>query len=54
MLDIQYIRDHAQTVKDAAKHKNRDVDIDTILDLDEQKHSLMLSSQKLREERNKI
>lgn len=54
MLDIQYIKQHTQKVKDAAKNKNREVDIDRILSLEEQKVGLMQKIQKLREERNDI
>ncbi|PIZ62830.1 serine--tRNA ligase [Candidatus Roizmanbacteria bacterium CG_4_10_14_0_2_um_filter_39_13] len=54
MLDIQYIKDNTQKVKDAAKNKNREVDIDKILDLDEKRRSFIQKIQTLREERNEI
>jgi seryl-tRNA synthetase len=52
MLDITYIRENTQKVKDAAKNKNRTVDIDEILRLDDARRELIGQTQKLREERN--
>ncbi len=54
MLDINYIRENVQKVKDAAKNKNRKVDIDAILKLDEERRELIQQAQKLREERNSV
>ncbi|HRN70206.1 MAG TPA: serine--tRNA ligase [Candidatus Woesebacteria bacterium] len=54
MLDINYIRENAEKVKQAAKNKNRKVDIDTILKLDEERRELIQQAQNLREERNSV
>lgn len=54
MLSIDYIRANSEKVKQAAKNKNREVDIDAILRLDEENRQLIGESQKLREERNKL
>lgn len=54
MLDINYIRENADKVKEAAKNKNRKVDIDAILKLDEERRELIQQAQKLREERNSV
>jgi seryl-tRNA synthetase len=54
MLDIQFIRDNAQKVKQAAKNKNREVDIDRVLKLDTKRRDLIQQSQVLREERNTL
>ena len=54
MLDIQFIRDNAQKVKQAAKNKNREVDIDKLLELDSTRRGLIQQSQVLREERNAL
>lgn len=54
MLSIDYIRKNKQKVIDAAKNKNRDVQIDKILELDDQRRDLINQSQKLREERNTL
>lgn len=52
MLAIDYIRQNKEEVKKAAKNKNREVDIDKILSLDDTRRILLHSIQKLREERN--
>ena len=52
MLDINYIRKNPDKVKEAAKNKNREVDIDKILELDTKRIEHIQKSQKLREERN--
>jgi len=54
MLDLQYIRENADTVKEAAKNKNRKVDIDELLKHDDVRRDLIQKAQKLREERNEI
>ncbi len=54
MLSLDYIRANPEKVKEAAKNKNREVDIDGILRLDEENRQLIQESQKLREERNKL
>ena len=52
MLSIDYIRENRDKVKQAAKNKGRDVDIDKTIELDDQRKSLIQIIQKLREERN--
>ncbi len=52
MLSIDYIRENRDKVKQAAKNKGRDVDIDKTIELDDQRKSLIQKIQKLREERN--
>lgn len=54
MLDIQYIKDNTQKVKDAAKNKNREVDIDKLLELHDERLNFIQKIQILREERNEI
>ncbi len=54
MLDINYIRENAEKVKEAATNKNRKVDIDEILSLDDKRRELIQQAQVLREERNSI
>ena len=49
MLDINYIRENPDKVKEAAKNKNRIVDIDKILDLENKRVEHIQKSQKLRE-----
>ncbi len=54
MLSIDFIRNNKQKVIDGAKNKNRAVDIDTILTLDEERKELSGAAQKLREDRNTV
>lgn len=54
MLSLDYIRENKQKVVVAAKNKNREVDVDGILELDGKRKILLQAIQKLREERNVI
>jgi seryl-tRNA synthetase len=54
MLDIKFIREHLDLCKTAAKNKNRDVDWDSLLALDDKRRELITTSERLREERNKL
>ena len=54
MLDIKYIRDNTDKVKEAAKNKNIDVDIDELLKLDEEKRKLQTEINELRTKRNEL
>lgn len=52
MLDIKYIRDNKEKVQTAAKNKNREVDLDKILLLDDNRVSLQQEIDALRFQRN--
>lgn len=52
MLDIQFIRENTQKVKDAAAAKNIAVDIDKLLELDHKRRELLQEVEKLRKARN--
>src|SRR5687767_8290370 len=54
MLDIQFIRENTEQVKQAAKNKNVDVDIDKLLKLDEQWRSLSSKADELRHKKNEL
>lgn len=54
MLDIRYIRDNLELCKTAAINKNREVDWDALLRLDEKRRELIGVTEKLRGERNKL
>jgi seryl-tRNA synthetase len=54
MLDIKFIRDNLELCKTAAKNKGRDVNWDGLFALDNRRRELIVSSEKLREERNKL
>jgi seryl-tRNA synthetase len=52
MLDIQYIRENPEKVKQAAQNKNISVDIDKLLTLDEKRREMLQDVEKLRKARN--
>ncbi len=52
MLSIDFIRENKQRVAEAAKNKNREIELDKILKLDDQRRELTTKLQKLREEKN--
>src|SRR3989339_902542 len=54
MLSLDFIRNNKEKVIEAAKNKNRKVDIDKILTLDDERRDLIQKIQLLREERNKL
>jgi len=54
MLDIKYIRQNSELVKEAAKNKLIKIDIDRLLELDENMRSLNQELDALKEERNKL
>lgn len=54
MLSLDYIRNNKEKVQEAAKNKNRQVDIDKIIALDDERKKLIQQTQILREERNTL
>ena len=54
MLSIDFIRKNKDLVKTSAKNKNREVDLDKILTLDDERREGIQKIQKLREERNEL
>lgn len=54
MLDIKYIRENLELCKAAAVNKNREVDWDDLLALDDKRRELIGKSEVLRAERNKL
>jgi seryl-tRNA synthetase len=54
MLSINFIRQNRKKVEEAAKNKNRKVNIETLLKCDDEKADLDKEIQKLREERNTL
>jgi len=54
MLDIKFIRENLEVCKTAAKNKNRDVEWDGLLALDDKRRELIGISEKLRAERNTL
>src|SRR3989344_1123705 len=54
MLDIKYIRENLEKVRKAAKDKNRKVDLERLLSLDEERRKIITEAEKVRAERNKL
>ncbi len=54
MLDIKFIRQNKDIVKDAVKKKFMDVDIDRLLELDEKRRGLITESEALKAEQNEL
>lgn len=54
MLDIKFIRDNLELCKTAAKNKNREVEWDALLKLDDKRRELIGKVEVLRAERNEI
>lgn len=54
MLDIQFIKNNLELVKQAAVNKNRIVDWDQLLSLDDKRRELTGKSEALRAERNQV
>jgi seryl-tRNA synthetase len=54
MLDIKFIRENADIVKDAARKKHVNVDIDLLLKKDDERRDLMQKADVLRAEQNNM
>lgn len=54
MLDIKFIRENAERIKEAARSKKIDVDIDKLLEIDNEKRKLQTKIDKSQFERNKL
>lgn len=54
MLDVKFIRDNLDICKEAAKNKNREVDWEKLLSLDEKRRELIGKSEVVRGQRNKV
>lgn len=54
MLDIKYIRENAEAIKEAAKNKNIKVDIDELLRIDDERRAHQTKIDNLRAERNEL
>jgi len=53
MLDIKFIRENKEIVKEALKNRNLKIDIDELVKLDEDRRSLLVEAEALKAERNK-
>ena len=54
MLDIKYIKDNLEKIKEAAKNKNIQVDLDQLLDLDQKKRTLQGEKDELYKKRKEL
>ena len=54
MIDINFVREHPEKVKEAAKNKRFEVDIDRLLELDEQRRDLLQTTESIRARRNEV
>ena len=54
MLDIKFIAENTQLVKDGFAKKNFDIDVDELLALHKRVNQLKTSSQALAEEKNRL
>jgi seryl-tRNA synthetase len=54
MLDLKYIRENPQVVKDAVEAKGENCDIDAILSLDEKRRELISEKESLEAEKNRV
>ena len=53
MLDIKFIRDNPEVVKQALRSRNSKIDIDELLSIDEERRKLLIETEALKAERNK-
>ncbi|HDK35284.1 MAG TPA: serine--tRNA ligase, partial [Bacteroidetes bacterium] len=54
MLDLKFIRENPDLVKNAVKNKNEKADIDKLLVLDEKWRQLIKETEKLKRLRNQV
>ncbi len=54
MLDIRFVRENAERVKEASQQKGYEVDVDRVLELDARRRELQQKADELREKRNEI
>lgn len=54
MLDLKYIREHPDKVKQGTRDKNVDVDVDAVIALDARRREILTRSDELKSERNTL
>ena len=54
MVDIKFIRENPEVMKDNIKKRNLDLDLDLFLDIDKQKRELIIKVDELRATKNKV
>ena len=53
MLDLKFIRDNRDLVKEGLKNKNSKINVDEVIALDEERRKLLVEAETLKAERNK-
>lgn len=54
MLDIKYIRENSEKIKEAVKNKNIDLNVDELLAIDDKRRALQMEIDEVRAKRNKL
>ncbi len=54
MLDLKFIRENSEKVREAAKNKGEKADVDLLVNLDEKRRTLLLQADKLKHQRNVV
>jgi seryl-tRNA synthetase len=54
MLDLRFIRENREKVREAVKNKGEKTDLDALLGLDEKRRTLLLQADELKHERNVV
>jgi len=54
MLDLKFIRENPDVVKEACRKKQKDINIDELLDLDEKRRKLIKETETLKAQKNKL
>jgi seryl-tRNA synthetase len=54
MLDLRFIRENPQRVKEAVKNKGENADVDALLGLDEKRRTLLQQAEELKHQRNVV
>jgi len=53
MLDLRFIRENSDAVKESIKNRNLKIDIDELLTIDAEHRKLLLEAEELKHQRNK-
>ena len=54
MIDIKYIRENPQFIKDNCKRRGSDADIDAIVQIDAERRTVQTRAEQLRAERHRL
>ncbi len=54
MLDLKFVREHPEKVREAIMQKNEPADLDRLLDLDQERRNLLQQAEELKQMRNRV